>query len=61
MEIVGLIALGIVVCFILWAFTSAIGFPLGLIIGVIVLLITYGGYVLFFASALTLIDVAIPK
>lgn len=44
MEIISLIALGIVVCFILRAFTASIGFPLGLIVGVVVLAVAYGGY-----------------
>lgn len=61
MEIISLIAFGIVVCFILWAFTASIGFPLGLIVGAVVLAVAYGGYLLFFASAITIIDTVIPK
>jgi hypothetical protein len=61
MEIISLIVFGIVICIILWAFTASIGFPLGLIVGVVVLATAYVGYILLFASAATLIDAVIPK
>lgn len=61
MEIISLVAFGIVICFILWGFTASIGFPLGLIIGLAVLGIAYGGYALFLSSIISILDIGIPK
>ena len=61
MEIISLVAFGIVICFILWAFTASIGFPLGLIVGIAVLAVSYGGYVLFLSSIASILHTVIPK
>ncbi len=60
-DIATIIVFVIFILYFLRAFTSAIGFPLGLIVGVLILLITYGGYVLLVGSATTLFDAGTPK
>lgn len=61
MEILSLVALGFVVCVILWVMTATFGFPVGPMLGAVIIAAAYGAFVLFFALASVAIDSMAPK
>ena len=56
LDILGYIAVGFYVIFILWVFTGALGLRTGLVMGLVVLVVTFGGYMLLAGSALFLME-----
>jgi hypothetical protein len=61
LDILGYIAVGFYVIFILWVFIGALGLRTGLVMGMVVLAVTAGGYMLFAGSVVFLTEALTPR